>query len=34
MLLHHPELIDLLKKAYSAENAAAFAYQGQIDFYG
>ncbi len=26
--LHHPELIDLLKKAYSAEKAAAFAYQG------
>ena len=28
MLLHHPELTDLLKKAYSAEKAAAFAYQG------
>jgi rubrerythrin len=26
--LQHPELIDLLKKAYSAEKAAAFAYQG------
>jgi hypothetical protein len=26
--LEHPELIDLLKKAYSAEKAAAFAYQG------
>jgi hypothetical protein len=24
----HPQLIDLLKKAYSAEKAAAFAYQG------
>ena len=28
MQLQHPELIDLLKKAYSAEKAAAFAYQG------
>jgi hypothetical protein len=28
MPLNHPELIDLLKKAYSAEKAAAFAYQG------
>jgi hypothetical protein len=28
MQLHHPELTDLLKKAYSAEKAAAFAYQG------
>lgn len=27
-MLNHPELIDLLKKAYSAEKAAAFAYQG------
>jgi hypothetical protein len=26
--LNHPELIDLLQKAYSAEKAAAFAYQG------
>jgi rubrerythrin len=26
--LNHPELVDLLKKAYSAEKAAAFAYQG------
>jgi len=26
--LKHPELVDLLKKAYSAEKAAAFAYQG------
>ena len=26
--LNHPELIDLLKKAYSAEKAAAYAYQG------
>jgi rubrerythrin len=26
--LQHPELIDLMKKAYSAEKAAAFAYQG------
>jgi len=26
--VHHPQLIDLLKKAYSAEKAAAFAYQG------
>ncbi len=28
MRLNHPELIDLLKMAYSAEKAAAFAYQG------
>ena len=28
MQLKHPELVDLLKKAYSAEKAAAFAYQG------
>ena len=28
MKLQHKELIDLLKKAYSAEKAAAFAYQG------
>src|SRR5476651_1316782 len=28
MRLQHPKLIDLLKKAYSAEKAAAFAYQG------
>ncbi|HLA56602.1 MAG TPA: ferritin-like domain-containing protein [Flavobacterium sp.] len=28
MELHHPELVDLLKKAYSAEKAASFAYQG------
>lgn len=28
MKLHHPELIDLLQQAYSAEKAAAFAYQG------
>jgi hypothetical protein len=26
--LHHPALVDLLKRAYSAEKAAAFAYQG------
>jgi hypothetical protein len=26
--LQHPDLIDLLKRAYSAEKAAAFAYQG------
>ena len=26
--LQHPELIDLLKKAYSAEKAASYAYQG------
>jgi hypothetical protein len=26
--LPHPELVDLLKRAYSAEKAAAFAYQG------
>ena len=28
MTLHHPQLVDLLKKAYSAEKAASFAYQG------
>jgi hypothetical protein len=28
MKLKHPELVDLLKMAYSAEKAAAFAYQG------
>ena len=28
MILEHPELIDLLQRAYSAEKAAAFAYQG------
>ena len=28
MQLNHPELVDLLKKAYSAEKAASFAYQG------
>lgn len=28
MKLQHPELIDLLQQAYSAEKAAAFAYQG------
>lgn len=28
MRLNHPELIDLIQKAYSAEKAAAFAYQG------
>jgi hypothetical protein len=28
MDLPHPELIDLLKRAYSAEKAASFAYQG------
>lgn len=28
MQIKHPELIDLLKMAYSAEKAAAFAYQG------
>lgn len=28
MKLQHSELVDLLKKAYSAEKAAAFAYQG------
>src|SRR5687768_10125447 len=31
MQLQHPELVDLLKKAYSAEKAAAFAYQGHAD---
>ena len=28
MKLQHPELIDLIKRAYSGEKAAAFAYQG------
>ena len=28
MQINHPQLIDLLKQAYSAEKAAAFAYQG------
>lgn len=28
MELNHPELIDLLQRAYSAERAASFAYQG------
>src|SRR5258706_16349023 len=28
MNLQHPDLVDLLQKAYSAEKAAAFAYQG------
>ena len=28
MKLQHPELVDLLQRAYSAEKAAAFAYQG------
>lgn len=28
VLLNHEKLVDLLKKAYSAEKAAAFAYQG------
>lgn len=28
MKLNHPQLVDLLKKAYSAEKAAAFAYIG------
>ena len=28
MTLNHPELVDLLQRAYSAEKAAAFAYQG------
>lgn len=28
MKLQHPKLIDLLQRAYSAEKAAAFAYQG------
>ena len=27
-MLNHPQLVDLLKRAYSAEKAAAFAYQG------
>jgi rubrerythrin len=28
MTLNHPDLVDLLKRAYSAEKAAAFAYIG------
>lgn len=28
MELNHPKLVDLIRKAYSAEKAAAFAYQG------
>ncbi len=28
MLIDHPQLVDLLKRAYSAEKAAALAYQG------
>jgi hypothetical protein len=28
MILNHPKLVDLLQKAYSAEKAASFAYQG------
>jgi len=28
MTLQHPQLVDLLQKAYSAEKAASFAYQG------
>ena len=28
MKIHHPQLTELLQKAYSAEKAAAFAYQG------
>src|ERR1051326_6399642 len=28
MKLNHPQLVDLLKRAYSAEKAAAFPYQG------
>jgi hypothetical protein len=28
MILHHAELTDLIKRAYSGEKAAAFAYQG------
>ena len=28
MKLQHPALVDLLQRAYSAEKAAAFAYQG------
>ncbi len=28
MKLEHPQLVDLLQRAYSAEKAAAFAYQG------
>lgn len=30
MTLNHSKLIDLLKQAYSAEKAAAFAYQGYV----
>jgi hypothetical protein len=31
MKLKHPVLVDLLQRAYSAERAAAFAYQGHAD---
>ncbi|MDF2455630.1 MAG: hypothetical protein K0R51_1623 [Cytophagaceae bacterium] len=31
MTLNHPVLVDLLQKAYSAEKAAAFAYQGHAN---
>lgn len=31
MTLNHPTLVDLLQKAYSAEKAAAFAYQGHAN---
>ena len=31
MQINHPELVDLLKTAYSAEKAAAFAYQGHAE---
>lgn len=31
MYLNHPQLVDLLKKAYSAEKAAAFAYIGHAN---
>ncbi len=30
MKLNHPKLVDLLQRAYSAEKAAAFAYQGHV----
>lgn len=30
MILKHPALIDLIQMAYSAEKAAAFAYQGHV----
>jgi len=32
MQIQHPQLIDLFKKAYSAEKAAAFAYQDRQSF--